>query len=564
MVEARGAQPVGVGDPHPVLDRAAPDPHRDRRQRLRRALRAAAPGRRARRARPSRSRSPPPARASSSEPARAPIAAASAPTSAASCGGAARPPRGAARGPAAARRAAPPRAAAPPRRSGRGRGGARARTSRPAPARRPRGRAGSAAGRSARPVPSSASSRAISAAADRGGRRPGPRPRARSGCRRTRAPRRSAGRAAPGRGRRSRSAPGRRPPASRRATSARDRLGLAALAGGAQEDEALVGRLARSASIGAEAALEVEEERRVGVGGVGRGLLDRVDADLARALSSSGALRALERRVALLVGERDGHLGDRGAAPRIRSSWLRRQVVEAVEEDRPSARTRRPRRSSAIASRAMPWVSTGRARRAPRRSRRTGRRCRRGRRSPRASRPPPRRRPARGPRPAARRAGARAPAAKPGCGAEPRSGPSSRRRSATAAATAPGAGPGSARRPAARRRAVATVAEEAAEGHHRPPSTAPPAQSSRSKAKTSSRVGTTRTGSRSSTALKRAPDQAGAAGVRGSVDQLQRHRRLSSIGRPAARPDAANCGDPRPALPSPALSKLIRRWLSAS
>ena len=111
----------------------------------------------------------------------------------------------------------------------------------------------------------------------------------------------------------------------------RDRLGLPARSGGAQEDEALVERPALRLGR-AEAPLEVEEERRVRVGGVGRGLLDRVDPDLLERFEQRG-ISGGERRVSLLVGQRHGHLGDRRERP-DQVQLVARQVVEAVEEDR--------------------------------------------------------------------------------------------------------------------------------------------------------------------------------------------------------------------------------------
>ena len=122
---------------------------------------------------------------------------------------------------------------------------------------------------------------------------------------------------------------------------------------------------------------------------------------------------------------------------RSSSSWLRGQVVDAVDQDRPLApgrRHRRPSRAEGPAGDVVRVGATGRAR-APPRSRRRGRPGRPGRRSPRGWRPRLRRRRARARRPEARRAGARARRRSPLDADERRSGPRVRRSVSTAAAT---------------------------------------------------------------------------------------------------------------------------------
>ena len=270
----------------------------------------------------------PPARASSSEPARAPIVAASLPTSAASSRGL----------PAASRIPATSAGASPCFSSHSCRAAVAVRTrlrrSRRSnqltrPGATPEGPRSQRIRSLARPVPSTASSRAISAP-----------PTAVAGIGDLRVER---GRNAVGLEHRGdqRAAPARvahdhrdlfRVGTRREQASdlRRDRLGLAALPGRAQEDEALVRRaLHRLAR--AEPALEVEEERRLGVGGVGRGLLHRVEPDLLER-SEQRRVPLLEHPVAALERQRYGHL-DRRHQRSDQVQLVARQVVEPVEED---------------------------------------------------------------------------------------------------------------------------------------------------------------------------------------------------------------------------------------
>ena len=240
VVEARGTNPTGVGDPHPVLDRPSPDPDVERAQRGDDRLRGRAPGREAPPARRARSRSPPrrAPRARSRRGRPSPLRSRR-PGSASAAGLAAR-------GLAAPRPgAAAPRSARSQRRSASAAVRARAcgdpaRTSRPASGRRRKARAGSAAGRSARPPPSTASSRAIRAppTAVVGDRDLGlERDRDAVGLEHRGEQRPAAARVADDDRDLLRRA---RPRRAACAISVADRLGLAALPGRAQEDEALV------------------------------------------------------------------------------------------------------------------------------------------------------------------------------------------------------------------------------------------------------------------------------------------------------------------------------------
>ena len=162
--------------------------------------------------------------------------------------------------------------------------------------------------------------------------RPGPPPRARSGSRRTRGSRRSAGRAAPGRGRRSRSAPARSPAASRRATST-------AIASASPRSPA-ERRKTRLSSIGRRCGSVAPKPRSrwkrsgesVLPGSAAVSSTESMPISLER-LEQRGVAR-LERRVPGFVGQRHGHLGGRGEAA-DQAQLVGRQVVEAVEEDRP-------------------------------------------------------------------------------------------------------------------------------------------------------------------------------------------------------------------------------------
>ena len=247
-----------------------------------------------------------------------------------------------------------------------------------------------------------------------------------------------------------------------------------------------------------------------------------------------------QRRVALLEGQLPRSPRCSSARASTSSNWLCGQVVEPVEEDRPLApevAAVSPQQVDRLAGDpvgvdpAEPVAVRGVAGEQGGEVAEVGGALERRRR-------PPRRRPGSSPAAcsssssrskASRRSRARA--------AERRSGPSraaprlDRHRDGAAAAA-----PASARRPGGAPPAVATVRNSAPKVITAPPSAAPPAQSSRSKAKTSSTLGTTRTGSRSSAAVEAAPDQAGATRVRGPVDQVQRHLPSSMDGRAAHGP----------------------------
>ena len=571
MVEAGGAQPVGAGDPHPALDRPAPDAER-----------------RARRSSP-----PAPPRAGASSP-----SSASSPSAVGDragraqlepvAGSGAGPSLVAAQRPRGHRRREPADLGRQRRRRALGRlaepheVAAAARSSSPSQS------SSAAAASSTRPRRSDAlepvdpargearRARAGSAAGRRRGRCRTPPPAARSGRRRPRSPATgSSASSAVAIPLDSSTAAISRPAPRRVAQGDRD-LGRVGAAGEQPRDlgaRSPPPRRARRPSAAGPGSSSGGSARRLGRAEAraarwkssgrcrcwpGRPRsrdLGSVADPLAQLLQQRGARG--QRRVALLVGQRDGHLGRPRASASISSSWLRGQVVEAVEEDRPlAARSRRRAAAGAIASRAIPCASTR-----PSRSRdlgvageergdvaEVGRALERPRRRP-------RRRRARARRPAARRAGARRRSAKPGRAAERRSGPSpSAARGDRRPRSRRGAGPGSARRRGARRRAVATVAEEAAEGHHRAAERGAARRRARARSgRRRRRSGTTRTGSRSSDARQRAPDRGRRGrswGVRGSVSAASRP--APSIGRPRRAAAAANCGDSRPDLPSTA------------
>ena len=214
----------------------------------------------------------------------------------------------------------------------RGRGGPCARTSRPARAGRRRGLAGSAAGR----PPGRAEHRL-----EQGDQRPADRGRGDGnsassatgdpvGLEHRREQRAAAGGVADGR---SRSPPARRrrraaaPPPRR---SPRPRRARPPSAAGRGRRPA-----ASAPARGAEAALEVEEERASRVAGVGLGPRSpSATPILAQALEQRGAGRS-RAGVPLLVRQRDGDLGGRGErADQV--ELVAGQVVEAVDEDRPA------------------------------------------------------------------------------------------------------------------------------------------------------------------------------------------------------------------------------------
>ena len=389
--------------------------------------------------------------------------------------------------------------------------------------------------------------------------RPGSRPRARSRCRRTRGSRRSAGRAGPGRGRRSRSAPDRFRAASRRATST-----AIASASPRSPAERRKTRLSSSGICagGSIAPKPRSRPKRSGesvLPGSAGGLLDRVDPDLLERGEQRG-VAALERRVALLEGQRHGHLRDRGeGADQVQ--LVAGQVVEAVEEDRSP-----PEPALGLAAGRSPRARCRgcrrfRARRAPPRSRRRGSRCRRGRRSPRGSPPPLRRPPAPARRPAARRAGARGPAGSPDAGRSHAADPSPLARSTTAAATAPRRCAGVRTAPGGAPPAVATVRK-------RPPKVITSGAEDRAARAELPLEGVDVVeggDDEDRIAVEHGdqpmPDPACAARVRRSVDQLQRHAFTLCL--PPARP-GRKLRHRAPVLASTAPSKLHGRWLSAS
>ena len=333
MVEAAGAQAVGAGDPHPSLDRPAPDAELepgDRRRQLRRARRQLAQlrqlgervGDRCRRAQlqpvaGSGRRPVALARAAAARPSSPPAGRPRPPAPPPS----ARRPRAAAPGPAAARRSSPCHSRQ-----------RRLRVLDPATPQRPlepvdpaRGEARGAA-QVAQQVARPAAPRTRPPAAPPGRRRPPSRrpaapPRARSRSRWTRAPRRSPGRAAPGRAAAIAISSGSAPPASSLADLGGDRLGLARAPA----------ERSRSRSSSGSRGARPRARRSPAPGGRAAGW--RVLAGSASVrVSSSAPIRSRsspsrpsarrQRRVCPLEGQRDRHLGERRPAPRpARAGW---------------------------------------------------------------------------------------------------------------------------------------------------------------------------------------------------------------------------------------------------
>ena len=119
-----------------------------------------------------------------------------------------------------------------------------------------------------------------------------------------------------------------------------DELGLGALAARLEQPDRPVGRDAAGAGL-EQAALEVVE-RRAGGGGVVLGAVGQQFVAVGERFEQlDGRRPAGERRPPGLVGERDAHLGVAGQ--RLDGVALQgRQVVEAVEEHRPTAPGGRP------------------------------------------------------------------------------------------------------------------------------------------------------------------------------------------------------------------------------
>ena len=262
-------------------------------------------------------------------------------------------------------------------------------------------------------------------------------------------------------------------------------------------------------------------------------------------MSLSWAKRAPSRqgqRLAVLPGQGDRHLGVGGELSH-QLQLLDRQVVEAVEEDRAIPRTR----ASSAARRSPPRPASGRrggrARPEPADRTRTERRSR-----PRSGRRPrPRSFKAAGSTRAAwssETSSSRA-AGKPGRREEAARIRSSAREAASRASRSRCvrliAGP------ACASVARATRAKSSSKVPTVAPITAsPPRVSSSSKRSTSSTVGTTRTGSFAGHCAKSVEHRAGATGVRGADDELQRHSIQHRRGRGARQ----GVGGPRNGLKS--------------
>ena len=231
-----------------------------------------------------------------------------------------------------------------------------------------------------------------------------------------------------------------------------------------------------------------------------------------------------EREVAVLVGKGDGDLGRRREGT-DQVELVRGEVVEPIEEDRPAAPEGGGLGSAAGSPRGRcRSCRPSRGGRGPRRSRRRERRRRRGRPTPRGFPPLLRRRRARARRPGGRRADARRPAGSRAVPAERPSGPRARRRSAIAAEIAPRRWAGVSSAPGGAPAAVGDGVEEAAEGHHRG------AEDRALLAELALEAVDVVDGRDDQHRIalqdvdQRAPDEAGAAGVGGSVDQRERHR----------------------------------------
>ena len=343
----------------------------------------------------------------------------------------------------------------------------------------------------------------------------------------------------------------------------RDRLGLAALARRAQEDEAVVGRHPLRLG-GPEPALEVEEERRLrGVLGVRVELLGVVDADLGEALEQRSR-PLLEHRVPRLVGEGDGDLGDGGERP-DQVELVAGQVVEAVDEDRPRhhRRRRRPAARSPRGRRRAVSTRPRRSRTAAYPANRVGDVAEVGGALQRRPPPPPR---AAGSRPAPCSSSSRCSSAtgKPGCEAEPRSGRSPGRCSAI----------GRRHRAEALGRRQAGAGRRAARRRHRPrrarrrssPRRPAPPRRRRARAgsgrrrRRSARPARVRGPARRSAARRIRPARPEFGGPWISFSGIA----FPAYVRPAARRPPQTAASSRPDLPSSALSTLTRRWLSAS